>query len=223
MVKLFRSSMQTSLLKARDAWMEAMSRYRDDRGLVCPPVPVMLDDWHLAGCELVASRESLIRKMPRGERIAELGVLAGDFSQVLLATCAPAELHLIDLDLRSHRVAERFANQVDAGIVTLHEGDSVEVMSRFPNGHFSFVYIDADHGYEGVRRDIELAKQKIRTDGFLIFNDYTFWSPVECLPYGVMPAVNEFCLREGWRVRYFALDPYMYCDVAIQRMRFDRP
>jgi hypothetical protein len=35
--------------------------------------------------------------------------------------------------------------------------------------------------------------------------------------YGVMQAVNEFCLNTNWEVAYFALDGYMYCDIAIHR------
>jgi hypothetical protein len=209
--------MQKKLLKARDAWMKVMSRYQDERGLVCPPVPPMLEDRHLARCQLVANRESLVGRLPRGGRIAEVGVLAGDFSQILLEECVPAELHLVDMHLHSHQIATRFAEQVDSGQVVLHEGDSSQVLKRLPDQYFEFIYIDADHSYEGVKRDIKVAKQKIRHDGFLVFNDYTFWSPVECIPYGVMHAVNELCLEEPWEVIFFALDPYMYCDVAIRR------
>lgn len=213
-----RSPLEQRLLKARDAWMEVMSEFRDARGLVLPPTPPMLEDMHLTKCRIVANRASIIRCMPPGGRIAELGVLAGDFSRVLLEECAPARLHLVDLDLESHGIRERFADDVEAGKVILHQGQSDKVLKKFPDRHFDFIYIDADHSYEGVTKDIVIAKQKIRPDGFLIFNDYTYWSPVECLPYGVMRAVNELCLDEGWQVMFLSLDPYMYCDVAIQRM-----
>jgi hypothetical protein len=214
----FKSKIETKLLKARDAWMAVMSDDRDERGLVCLPIPPMLEDRHLSDCQLVSSRDAIIRRMPHGGLVAEVGVLAGDFSQVLLENCSPKELHLLDRDLHSHRIDQRFADDVSSGRVVLHEGNSGRVLKRFPDHYFDFIYIDADHRYEGVKRDARIAKQKIRHDGFLIFNDYTFWSPVECIPYGVMWAVNELCLEEGWRVAFFALDPYMYCDVAIRRM-----
>jgi hypothetical protein len=178
----------------------------------------MLEDQHLQDCQVLASREKIIQKMPRGGQIAEIGVLAGDFSQVLLDTCGPAELHLIDLDLRSYQISQRFADEVESGTVKLHEGNSSRVLKSFADQVFDFIYIDADHSYGGVKKDIQVASQKIRDDGFLVFNDYTFWSPVECVPYGVMHAVNELCIRDGWKVVYFALDPYMYCDAAIRRM-----
>ena len=218
MKKIFKSRIETRLLKARDAWMAVMSDFRDDRGLVCPPIPPMLQDRHLENCRIVANRDRIIQLMPREGRIAEIGVLAGDFSRVLLDECYPKELHLVDLDLESHGIIGRFSGEVASGQVILHQGKSSRVLKLFPNHYFDFIYIDADHGYEGVRKDIMVAKQKIRHDGFLIFNDYTYWSPVECIPYGVMRAVNELCLDEGWQVVYLALDPYMYCDAAISRM-----
>jgi hypothetical protein len=215
---IFKSRLEARLLKARDAWMEVMSGYRDERGLVCPPIPPMLNERHLENCRLVESRDRIMEYMPAGRRIAEVGVLAGDFSVVLLEKCAPAELHLVDLDLESRGIRRRFSSEIASGQVMLHQGNSSRVLRKFPDHHFDFIYIDADHSYEGVRKDIMVAKRKIGPDGYLIFNDYTYWSPVECIPYGVMHAVNELCLDEDWQVAYFALDPYMYCDVAIRRI-----
>ena len=210
--------MQRRLLKARDAWMQIMTTYRNERGLVCLPVPPMLEDMHLEKCQLISNREKMIQRMPRGGRVAEVGVLAGDFSQTLLDVCSPAELHLIDIDLGSPLIHERFTDEVQAGKVVLHEGKSARILKKFADQYFDFIYIDADHSYKAVKKDIQIAKRKIRQDGFLVFNDYTYWSPVECIPYGVMHAVNELCIEEGWEVVFFALDPYMYCDVAIRRM-----
>ena len=211
--------MQKRLLKARDAWMQVMSEYRNERGLVLPPVPPMLEELHLRNCQVFANREKMILKMPRGGRIAEVGILKGDFSQTLLDGCSPAELHLIDIDLGSHQISERFADEIHSGKIVLHEGKSSRLLKRFADRYFDFIYIDADHSYKEVKKDIQVVKRKIKQDGYLVFNDYTYWSPVECIPYGVMNAVNELCLKEGWEVIFFALDPYMYCDVAIRRMQ----
>ena len=101
----------------------------------------------------------------------------------------------------------------------MHEADSSSVVSSFEDDYFDFIYIDADHSYQGVKRDIQSATSKVKEDGFLIFNDYTYWSPVECSRYGVIQAVNELCLAEDWEVVYFALAPHMYCDVALRRLQ----
>lgn len=183
--------------------MQVMSDYRDEHGMVCPPIPPMLEDRYLKNCQIVANRDKLVQQMPHGGHIAEVGVLAGNFSQVLLDQCSPTKLHLIDLDLHSHQIQKRFADKVQSGTIVLHEERSWRALRKFPDQYFDFIYIDADHSYEGVKKDIMVAKEKIRHDGFLVFNDYTYWSPVECMPYGVMHAVNELCLKEGWQFVFF--------------------
>jgi hypothetical protein len=92
-------------------------------------------------------------------------------------------------------------------------------LENFPDNYFDWIYIDADHSYEGVKKDINKSKTKVKRDGLLVFNDYTPWSVAELIPYGVPKAVNEFCIANNWEIIYFALDSYFgYHDVAIRRM-----
>jgi hypothetical protein len=58
----------------------------------------------------------------------------------------------------------------------------------------------------------------VKRDGLLVFNDYTFWSHREFMSYGVVQAVNELALGDDWELRYFALEPEMYCDVVLQKL-----
>lgn len=63
-----------------------------------------------------------------------------------------------------------------------------------------------------------VAVDKIKRDGILIFNDYTVWSMLEMTDYGVVPVVNEMLASGGWEMLYLALQPLMYCDVALRRI-----
>jgi predicted O-methyltransferase YrrM len=143
----------------------------------------------------------------------------GDFSRQILSSIDVAELHLVDLDFSRLNPANGLDAQRQAGKVIFHQGDSAEIVGRFPDEHFDFVYVDADHSHAGVVRDIRASAAKVKRGGLLIFNDYTFWSPWECMPYGVMQAVNEFCMtnEERWEVAYFSLGQFMYCDLALRR------
>src|SRR3954467_14239266 len=53
----------------------------------------------LADCRMCASRNELVKNLPRGGRIAEVGTYRGHFARPILAACDPAELHLIDIDV----------------------------------------------------------------------------------------------------------------------------
>ena len=212
-------TIEGALETARQAWFAQMSTHANHLGVVDLPGYPILDAKHLANCRMFPLREDILDRMPKGGKAVELGVQEGEFSQEILKICRPAELHLIDIDLTKFRVAERFAYEIERGVVTLHEGDSATTISSFPDNYFDFIYVDADHGYAGVKRDIAAAVPKLGRDGYLLFNDYTFWSPAECMPYGVMQAVNELCIEDEWEIVYFAFGYMGYSDVAVRPIR----
>jgi hypothetical protein len=61
-----------------------------------------------------------------------------------------------------------------------------------------------------------MAEKKLKRDGTLIFNDYIMMDHWHSTPYGVVPVVNDFCINRGWRIVYLALNPQMFCDIALQ-------
>ena len=212
-------SYKSDLVRAGAAWRAEMKRHITPLGTVeMPFAHKRLAEKHLRDCKMVAQRELILDDMQTNGRIAEVGVQHGNFSQEILARCAPAKLHLVDSALTLFGVAERFAGEIDEGQVELHEGDSSTELSRFPDDYFDVIYIDADHRYDGVKKDIDEAVRKISPTGTLIFNDYVFWSPTECAPYGVIHAVNELCVDQGWHATHFALGYYMYCDIAVRKL-----
>lgn len=203
---------------ARRVWLFLVTGSAKNR-LFLPATPTLLEQRHLEKCRVVCHRQELISRLalPDKPRVAELGVFRGDFSQTLLDRLAPSELHLIDLDLRSYDIAGRFADEIARGIVHLHEADSSTTIASFPAEYFDLIYIDGDHSYDGVHRDIEASAPRVTDRGYLVFNDYTRWSLCENLSYGTMQAINEFCIEQDWEATHFALDGYMYCDIALRR------
>lgn len=210
--------LKARLAEARRAWLEVMGEYRSGPGMVNMPPTRSLGEEHIANCTVLASREHILHRMPTGSVAAEVGVMNGRFSQRIWDIVHPTALHLFDTNFTEHAVDKRFAPQIADGSIHLHEGLSWDRLPELPDRSLDFIYIDADHSYEGVKRDVEIAKGKIKPDGFLLFNDYTYWSPLECIKYGVVEAVNELCVDEGWRIVYFALSSRLYCDVAIRRI-----
>ena len=206
-----------ALARARRAWLQAMGPHASSSRHAVLPEIAMLQQSHLNGCTILANREVLIDRMRKNGIAVELGVDKGFFSEVIMRVAQPERLHLVDMDFSRFDPEKKLDRHVQDGRVLLHRGDSAKVISGFPPRHFDFVYIDADHSYRGVLRDIDASVDKVKDDGFLIFNDYTYWSPWECMPYGVMQAVNELCFQDSWEVAYFALGQFMYCDIALRR------
>ena len=178
----------------------------------------LLTERHVRNCRVFPYREEMLALAATGAVCAEVGVETGYFSAQILERTRPRALHLIDMDLSQIRY-EEFPIQpaIDAGVVNLHQGDSAQVLQSFEDGFFDWIYIDADHSYEGVMRDIQQAVRVVKPDGLIVFNDYMQYSPLERLPYGVMKAVNELCLRSDYELVGLALHGMGYFDVALRK------
>lgn len=201
----------------RRAFAATLKTFTSQKGRYHHPAPE-LPAAKLLGCEVLPNRLALLDRLPKGAVIAEIGVDRGDFSLEILRRCAPEKLHLFDMDmtrLQNRDVLEVIAQR--ASPVKLHAGDSSTNLRKVPDGYFDVIYIDADHAYEGVKRDIDAAVPKLKPQGVLIFNDYCVWSATSMFHCGVARAVHEFCLGNPWKLRYIALQPMMYNDVMLVR------
>ena len=182
------------------------------------PAAPSLEARHVEGCRVVQDREALIRDhLPKRAIVAEVGTFRGANAQRILEGADPKELHLIDRDFS---ILERgpLEAAIEGGRVHLHEGDSSATLAGLPAEQFDWIYIDADNSYRAVKQDIEAAKSRVKSDGLLVFHNYMFFSHNELKPYGFVPAVHELCVAEDWAMRYLALHPRMYCDVAVSRL-----
>ncbi len=202
--------------KRRD-FAQALALFRGKGGRYHNPAPPLPDEKY-RGCEVLTDRLALLDRLPKGAAIAEVGVDQGHFSAEILNRCAPSLLVLIDREfgrLVSPLVLELVARKDPR--ITFLRGDSGDCLSDLPAGSLDVVYIDADHSYAAVRRDIAAALPRLKPDGVLIFNDYAVWSPTSMFHCGVARAVNELCLSSNWRLRYLAMQPMMYNDVMLVR------
>ncbi len=171
----------------------------------------------------LVSRNELVKQLPHNAVIAEIGVARGDFSQVILTNAFPRKLHLIDAweyqdksiypetvnpqrnsqkkQIQNYNfVLQRFNQQIQKGQVILHKGYSADVLKKFPDHYFDWVYIDANHQYKFVKEDLELCRLKVKEEGLICGHDYCEGNPIVGINYGVIQAVNEFCEKYGWEI-----------------------
>lgn len=206
-----------SVEQKRRAFSRALASFRKAGGKYHNPAPE-LPASKLDGCELLPNRYALIDKLPKGGVVAEVGVDRGDFSMELLTRIQPTKLYLLDIDisrLTNAAILEELMS--GAGRVETRVGDSSDSLSAMADGTFDMIYIDGDHAYDGVSRDIAAAVPKLKPNGYLVFNDYTVWSATSMFHCGVARAVHEFCLKNPWKFRYLALQSMMYNDVVLVR------
>jgi predicted O-methyltransferase YrrM len=160
---------------------------------------------------MCASRNDLIKKLPKRGLVAEVGTDTGRFALHIITEAEPAELHLIDLDFS--RTDAALLNRSE---VHIHRGPSHIILGEFESAGFDWIYIDADHSYEAVKRDAAAAADKVRPGGFLVFNDFAHADPF-LGRYGVHRAVTEFVVERRWPLVWLAYNRSALYDVALRR------
>jgi len=178
--------------------------------------PITIPSTRLARCQMLSCREELIDEMPDQGHVAEVGTQTGRFAHFILSRRANVRLFTIDMDY-SQFAWEPLQPLIQTGRLQTIEGISWAELARFPESFFSWIYVDASHALENVRRDLAVARTRVAVGGYLVCNDYTIWSPFEATPYGVMQAVNELVTQHDFDVTHFALHPFGYHDIALCR------
>jgi hypothetical protein len=102
-------------------------------------------------------------------------------------------------------------------LVVAVEGPSAQTLGGYTDRSFDLVYVDADHSYAAVKIDAAFAAEMVSETGFLVFNDYTLVDPGNYRACGVVPVVNDLVANHGWVIVGYALEEYLYCDVALRR------
>jgi hypothetical protein len=203
------------------------------------PAALMFEDKHLANARLLTNRLEILPRLPQGGVFVEVGVAFGDFSERVLEVCRPDRFIGIDLfDLHEHEMVfghsrreimgdldheQFFLNKVSrfaqAAEISTLRGDSVASLETLADESVDIFYVDADHTYEGVKRDLAALKSKVKPDGYIIFNDYAMYNHLcEDGALGVVQAANEFIIENDYEILYYAFQHQMFCDVAVRKI-----
>jgi hypothetical protein len=211
--------------------MTVSERYPD-----WPEIPTIGNE-HIVDARLHANRKSLIASLPipHGGKIAEVGVFKGGFSTFLIEELKPRLFFGFDAFAMHKRINRRGITgaQLFEGlthrqyyeramakfgdVVIPVEGLTAQTLRGYTDRSFDFVYIDAGHSYAEVKADAACAVEMVSEGGFLVFNDYNLVDPGRYVPCGVVPVVNDLVVNQGWIIVGYALEEYLFCDIALRR------
>jgi hypothetical protein len=167
--------------------------------------------------KIIDNRDFLLEFLPKNLIVAEIGVFKGEFSKKIYDVLSPKELHLIDIfegrmcsgDKDGNNIIwinldteyEKLKNKLEIfPNIILHKGLSLNILNTFKDDYFDIIYVDADHNYESVKKDLELSFRKIKNGGYLCGHDYGNMFP------GVIRAVDEFCIEKKLYIKYLTQD-----------------
>lgn len=144
---------------------------------------------------MVHGLADLCRLLPDGARGMEIGSFAGESALIMMLSGRVAHLTCVDPWLPDYYSggqiprAEHVFDQVAAlfpGRIEKRKAMSAAALSAMPAASLDFVYVDGNHDYAVVRKDLIAALCAIKPGGILCGHDYKFaGSP------GVTRAVKE--------------------------------
>lgn len=190
---------------------------------------VLLEDRHIANLRVVLNRNALLQALPPDAIVAEIGVASGDFSKRILRFAKPSRLHLIDAwdDDRYHSgleqvVTDKMNGEIESGRVSIHRGYSTTILPTFPDHYFDWVYLDTDHTYETTRDELQLLANKVKPGGIIAGHDYITGDWKMRNRYGVVEAVNEFCVENGWELVFSTYETHRHLSFGIREMGYEK-
>ena len=165
-------------------------------------------------------------KLREKPRILEIGSFKGDFAAYLSEAFDPSTLYIVDPwqgnimsgDQDGNNVETYDGERLATGVAERFSKDPrVQVRRKFSydlspedisHEALDMVYIDGDHSYEGVRRDLGIAWNMVCYGGFICGHDYMM-NPAKAkhhYDFGVKRAVDEFVKERGLRIWALMMD-----------------
>jgi SAM-dependent methyltransferase len=184
--------------------------------------------------EKFVTREELFKNiLPKyvDGRGVEVGVFKGFFSKTLLSMWG-GTLYMVDIwkpqnfedyQDQSNNIFHQDALTTTMANISGYEdraimirADSFAAAQIFENESLDFIYLDSNHTYEHVKKELEVWYKKLKPGGFFSGHDYLdldwyndpnysvetknlhIWSDTYLGLFGVNPAVDEFCKKRGY-------------------------
>lgn len=166
--------------------------------------------------------DAILRRVPHGGRVVEVGVLIGALSRYLLSKRNDISLVMVDnwahaaiqpgpyketRDVHALRTEAR-ARQDEARArqtvpifgdrVDIVKADSADAPAMLESFSFDLVFLDADHSEVGVKRDIAAWAPMVKPGGWLGGHDYANTDPAYA--FGVTPAVDRWASDRGLEI-----------------------
>lgn len=91
----------------------------------------------------------------------------------------------------SNRLKNKFGNR------SIFIRGTSEEIAKLADNFFDFIYIDGDHTYEGVNKDLMNTFSKVKINGILSGDDYGVFEDIN---FGVRKAIDEFCLKNNLKL-----------------------
>lgn len=210
-------------------FLYARYRYKikEENRVISEKIPKYnLKSEHVKNLKVLADRQELLKYLPQGGIVAELGVDQGDYSEIIYKLNKPQKLHLIDVwgsnrynKQKQELVERKFSSPISKKEVEINLGLSTEVVNEFKDEYFDWIYIDTDHSYKMTKQELELWFPKVKQGGIIAGHDFIIGNWNGMIRYGVIEAVQEFCVKYNYELVYLTAEFHQAPSFAIKRRK----
>lgn len=167
--------------------------------------------------------------LPKGGRIAEIGIFKGDFSEWIYKNIEPEQFVLVDpffegtigsgdengynMEFYDGKMLYWYNRMRFAGMkgIQLERKTSAAYFADVSAGYFDVIYIDGDHSADGVRTDLEIARRVVKEGGWIFGSNYDR-HPIRGNPEvsgSTKEVVDEFSKKYNLKIEAFAHDGFI--------------
>ena len=159
----------------------------------------------------------MLNALPKHASVAEIGVERGLFSVDIIKHCEPSSLTLVD-SWTTESIWEECQANLSGKDVEFVKAMSFDYLARAEANSLDWVYIDTDHTYSTTKKELELAAKCVKSNGYICGHDYTAVGYDGLRKYGVVEAVNEFCVNQGYEFAYLTSETDRHLSYAIKKI-----
>jgi hypothetical protein len=184
-----------------------------------------LKDKNIKNLKVVTNRKQMLNYFPKNSIGAEIGTAKGDFAKDILDTIRPKKLYLIDsweTDEENYGnealIRRRFVKEISKGLVFVKRGKSLPELRKFSDNSLDWVYIDTNHNYKLTKNELIESKRIVKNTGFIAGHDYVTGAWLDRIRFGVVEAVNEFCVKYNYEVILLSNESHRHISYVLKKI-----
>ena len=117
-------------------------------------------------------RLDIVNLVPMKGIFVEVGTLSGKFAHEIALKRPDLKLKVVDNWMPPHQYEKSSAYGLLRDKAEILEMDSLSASNLFDDNSVDLVYLDADHTYQGVLKDLQAWWPKVKRGGYIASHDF---------------------------------------------------
>jgi len=193
-------------------------------------MPKTLNQSMFKNAKLYYDREDFLLDWRAIDSYLEIGVLAGDYTDLVIKHLKPNSIDLVDPFNQydwNRKENPRFDTDTNYDFIkNKYKDTNINIIKEYfvkdlnqINKIYDYIYIDAEHSFKFTYDALEFANIHLSVGGLVGINDYIMYDHFNNEYYGVVQGVNAFLINNpNWKVYAYALGAAMHSDIYLKKI-----